>query len=62
MKPYPFYGYKKNKTQANKIIKRPHAVSDLDDDSDQTLFIVLESLDTPITKLSPFIIEKQLAL
>ena len=40
--------------------------SDSDNDSDQTLFpkfIVLESMeDTPITKLSPFIIEKPLTV
>ena len=45
-------------------LKRPHTESDSDNDSDQTLFpkfIMLESMeDTPITKLSPFIIEKPL--
>ena len=56
------YGYKtkpKLKQKKNKI-NRPHAESD----SDQTLFpkfIMLESMeDTPITKLSPSIIEKTL--
>ena len=51
---------KKKKTK----LKRPHAEADSDSDSDQTLFpkfIMLESMeDTPITKLSPFIIEKTL--
>ena len=41
-----------------------HAESDSDNDSDKPLFpkfIVLESMeDTPITKTSPFIIEKTL--
>ena len=50
--------------QKNTKLKRLHAESDSDNDSDQTLFpkfIVLESMeDTPITKLSPFIIEKTL--
>ena len=48
----------------NPRLKRPHAESDSNNDSDQTLFpkfIVLESMeDTPITKLSLFIIEKTL--
>ena len=56
----------KTKTQAKKKtkLKRPHAESDSDNDSDQTLFpkfIMLKSMeDIPITKLSPFIIEKTL--
>ena len=60
------YGYKtKPKPKQKKPkLKRLHAESDSDNDFDQTLFlkfIVLESLeDTPITKLSPFIIEKTL--
>lgn len=57
----------KNKTQVNinknQTLKRAHAESGSDDDSNQTLspsFIVLESIeDTLITKLSPFIIEKK---
>ena len=46
-------------------LKHRHAESVLDNNSDQNLFpifIVLESMeDTPITKLSPFIIEKTLS-
>ena len=53
---------KQNPSEKNPKLKHPHAVSDSNNDSDQTLFlkfIVLESMkDTPITKLSPFIIEK----
>ena len=53
---------KQNLSEKNPKLKRPHAESDSDIDSDQTLFpkfIALESTeDTPITKLSPFIIEK----
>ena len=47
-----------NPSQKKTKLKHPYAESD----SDQTLFpkfIMLESMeDTPITKLSPFIIEK----
>ena len=53
-----------NPSEKNPKLKRPHAESDSDNDSDQTLFpkfIMLESMeDTPITKLSPFIIKKTL--
>ena len=53
----------KNPSKKTKL-KRPHAEFDSDNDYDQTLFpefIVLESMeDTPITKLSRFIIEKTL--
>ena len=53
-----------NPSKKNPKLKRPHAEVDSKNDSDQTLFpkfIVLESIeDTPITKLSPFIIEKTL--
>ena len=52
-----------NSSKKKTKLKRPHAESD-SNDSDQTLFpkfIVLESMeDTPITKLSSFIIEKPL--
>ena len=51
-----------NPSEKTPKLKHPYAESDSDNDSDQTLFpkfIVLESMeDTPITKLSPFIIEK----
>ena len=47
-------------------LKRPHAESDSNNDSDQTLFskfILLElTEDTPITKSSLFIFEKLSAL
>ena len=53
-----------NPSEKNPNLKRLHAESDSDNDSDKTLFpkiIMLESTeDTPITKLSPFIIEKTL--
>ena len=57
---------KQNQNPSKKLpkLKCLHAESDSDNDSDQTLFlkfIVLESMeDTPIKKLSPFIIEKTL--
>ena len=51
-----------NPSEKNPKLKHPFAESDSDNDSDQTFFpkyIVLESTEnTPITKLSPFIIEK----
>ena len=53
-----------NQSKKNPKLKRPHAESDSYNDSGQTLFpkfIMLEAMeDTPITKLSPFIIEKSL--
>ena len=53
-------------TKKKPKLKHPHTESDSDNDSDQTIFpkfIVLESMeDTPITKLSPFIKKKPLAL
>ena len=53
-----------NPSEKNPKLKCPHAEFNSNNDSDQTLFpkfIVLESTeDTPITKLSPFIIEKTL--
>ena len=56
----------KKTIEKNPKLKCLHAESDFDNDSDQTLFpkfIVLESKeDTPNTKLSPFIIEKPLAV
>ena len=59
---------KRNKTQVKittyKTPKWPHSETDSDNYLDQTFFpefIVLESTkDTPITKLSPFIIEETL--
>ena len=55
---------KQNKNKKKTKLKCPHEESDSDNDSDQTLFpkfTVLESMeDTPIKKLSPFIIEKTL--
>ena len=50
----------KKTSKKSLTLKHPHAETDLDNDSDQTLFskfIVLES--TPITKLCLFIIEKK---
>ena len=53
-----------NPSKKTPKLKCPHAESDSDNDPDQTLFpkfILLESMeDSPITKLSPFIIEKTL--
>ena len=51
-----------NPSEKTPKLKHPHEESDSNNDSNQTLFpkfIVLESMeDIPITKLSPFIIEK----